>query len=50
MFHARIEAACCWLELTALQLRHLRYSQNVYEKLRETPNWLEEALAYWSAW
>lgn len=50
MFHARVEAALSWLELTAMQPRHLRYSRGVYHALRETPNWLEEALANWTAW
>jgi hypothetical protein len=50
MFHARVEAALSWLELTAMQPRHLRYSRGVYDALRETPEWLEEALANWTAW
>jgi hypothetical protein len=50
LFHARVEAAASWLELTALQPRYLRYNQNVYEVLRGTSGWLEEALANWSAW
>jgi hypothetical protein len=50
MFHARVEAALSWMEINALQPRHLRYKQRVYEALRETPEWLEEALANWSAW
>jgi hypothetical protein len=50
MFHARVEAALSWLELTAIQPRHLRYSRGVYGALRETPDWLEEALANWTAW
>ena len=50
LFHARVEAAASWLELNALQARHLRYSRGVYDKLRETPDWLEEALANWSSW
>jgi hypothetical protein len=49
-FHAKVEAALSWLELNALQPRHLRYNQRVYDALRETPDWLEEALANWSAW
>lgn len=39
-----------WLEINALQPRHLRYKQRVYDRLRETPDWLEEALANWFAW
>jgi hypothetical protein len=50
MFHARTEAALSWLEITALQPRHMRYSRGVYDALRETPEWLEEALANWTAW
>lgn len=50
LFHAKVEAALSWQELNALEPRHLRYSKNVYQALRETPEWLEEALANWSAW
>jgi hypothetical protein len=50
LFHAQVEAASSWLELTSLQPRHLRYERNVYCALRETPDWLEEALANWVAW
>ena len=50
LFHARVEAALSWLEVNALQPRHLRYKQRVYDALRETPDWLEEALANWAAW
>jgi hypothetical protein len=50
MFHARVEAALSWLEINAQQPRHLRYKDRVYDALRETPEWLEEALANWSAW
>jgi hypothetical protein len=50
MFHARVEAALSWLELTAMQPQHLRYGSRVYDALRETPAWLEEALANWTAW
>lgn len=49
-FHARVEAALSWMEINALQPRHRRYKQRVYDALRETPDWLEEALANWSAW
>jgi hypothetical protein len=28
----------------------MRYSRGVYDALRETPEWLEEALANWTAW
>lgn len=50
LFHARVEAALSWFEINALQPRHLRYTERVYKALRETPDWLEEALANWSAW
>jgi hypothetical protein len=50
LFHAKVEAALSWQEINALQPRHLRYKKNVYQALRETPEWLEEALANWSAW
>lgn len=50
LFHARVEAALSWMEINALQPRHLRYARRVYGALRETPEWLEEALANWSAW
>lgn len=50
MFHAKVEAALSWMEVNALQSRHLRYKQRIYDALRETPDWLEEALANWSAW
>jgi len=50
MFHARVEAALSMQELTARSPRYLRYNEKVYQALRETPDWLEEALANWSAW
>ena len=50
LFHAKVEAALSWQEINALQPRHRRYNENVYQTLRETPEWLEEALANWSAW
>ena len=50
MFHARVEAALSWAEINAQQPRQLRYMERVYHALRETPDWLEEALANWSAW
>jgi hypothetical protein len=49
LFHARVEAALSWMEINVHQPRHLRYKKNVYQALRETPEWLEEALANWSA-
>lgn len=50
MFHAQVEAALSWQELNSQQPRHLRYKQRVYDTLRETSDWLEEALANWSTW
>lgn len=50
IFHARVDAALSWLELTAMQPRYIRYSSGVYDALRETPEWLEEALANWTSW
>jgi hypothetical protein len=50
LFHAKVEAALSWLEINTGQPRYLRYQKNVYNVLRETPNWLEEALANWSSW
>jgi hypothetical protein len=49
LFHARVEAALSWAEINAQQPRHLRYKERVYQALRETPDWFEEALANWSA-
>ena len=50
LFHAQVEAALSWAEINAQQPRHLRYKERVYQALRETPSWLEEALANWSSW
>lgn len=50
LFHARVEAVLSWQELNSRQPRYLRYKNKVYDKLRFTPDWLEEALANWSAW
>jgi hypothetical protein len=50
LFHARVEAALSWTEINAQRPRHRRYKERVYQALRETPKWLEEALANWSAW
>lgn len=50
LFHAQMEAALSWLEINSQQPRHQRYKDRVYQTLRETPDWLEEALANWSAW
>jgi hypothetical protein len=50
LFHARVEASLSWLELNTLQPRFLRYQQRIYNELRETSDWLEEALANWASW
>jgi hypothetical protein len=50
LFHARVEASLSWLEINAQQPRYLSYQERVYQRLRETPDWLEEALANWTAW
>jgi hypothetical protein len=49
LFHARVEAVACWLEITALQPRLRRYQRNVYEATIGKDECLEEALANWSA-
>lgn len=49
-FHARVEAAASWLELSALQPRYRRYGRQVYDALAGSSDWLEEALANWSSW
>jgi hypothetical protein len=49
LFHARVEFAAAWLELSFRRPRYLRYNEHVYTKLRSTPDWLEEALANWTA-
>lgn len=50
LFHAQVEAVLSWQELNARQPRYLRYNKNVYKVVRDTPEWLEEALANWFAW
>ena len=50
MFHAKVEGVLSWMEINAGRPRHLRYKKRVYDALRETPEWLEEALANWSSW
>ena len=50
LFHARVDAAASWLELTALKPRYRRYGSQVYDALRGTSDWFEEALANWSSW
>jgi len=49
LFHARIDFAAAWLEVASGQPRYLPYFENVYTKLTFTSDWLEEALANWSA-
>jgi hypothetical protein len=49
LFHARVEFAAAWLELSIRKPRYLRYNEHVYTKLRSTSDWLEEALANWTA-
>ena len=48
-FHAKIEAILTWVELTNGKPKYLRYKENVYQKLRGTDEWLEEALANWNS-
>ncbi len=50
LFHAQVEAVLSWQELNARQPRYLPYNMNVYKVVRDTPEWLEEALANWFAW
>jgi hypothetical protein len=50
LFHARVEASLSWIEVNAVQPRYLRYKRRVYDVVKGTDNWLEEALANWSAW
>lgn len=48
-FHARVEAALTWMELNAGAAKLKDYKDNVYKKLAGTNEWLEEALANFSA-
>ena len=50
IFHARVEACSTWSEITSHKAKHLPYHQRVYQALRETDAWHEEALANWWAW
>lgn len=50
LFHARVDAASTWLELTACQARFRRYSENAYRPTFETADCLEEALANFWGW
>ena len=49
LFHARVEAGASWQELNAQQPKLLRYKRDVYAVARGKDEWLEEALANWSA-
>jgi predicted RNA binding protein YcfA (HicA-like mRNA interferase family) len=49
LFHARVEFAAAWLELSHRKPRYLQYGEHVYKKLRFTADWREEALANWTA-
>ena len=50
LFHARVDAASTWLELTADQARFRRYNENAYRPTFETTDCLEEALANFWGW
>lgn len=50
LFHAQVEAASSWLELTTGQARFRRYQDKVYRTTFEKPDCLEEALANWWSW
>ena len=50
LFHARVDAASTWLELSAQQARFRRYSENAYGLTFETADCLEEALANFWGW
>jgi len=49
LFHAQVEFAAAWHELSGRRRRYLRYFDHAYTRSRFTPDWLEEALANWSA-
>lgn len=49
LFHARTEFAATWHELSEKRRRYRRYFDDVYTRNRFTADWLEEALANWSA-
>lgn len=49
LFHARVEACTTLLEVSSRRARHLRYKKQVYDALKMTDGWLEEALANWMA-
>ncbi len=49
LFHAQVEFAAAWHELSGRRRRYLRYFDHVYTRSRFAPDWLEEALANWSS-
>jgi hypothetical protein len=49
-FHARVESCLSWMELNVSSARFLRYKRNVYDRLKGTDDWVEEALANWVSW
>ncbi|SOB75605.1 hypothetical protein SAMN04488490_1223 [Marinobacter sp. LV10R510-11A] len=49
-FHGRVESCLSWLEPNVSGARYLRYKKDVYDQLKETDDWLEEALANWASW
>lgn len=50
LFHAKVEASATWLELLTRKGRYLAYQKDVYQACKLTDEWLEEALANWSAY
>lgn len=50
MFHARVDAAASWLEITTLRPRYRKYQSNVYQTAAGTSDWFEEAIANWCSW
>lgn len=49
LFHAKVEACLTWLELLSSRPRFIRYSKDVYQALKGTDDWYEEALANWTS-
>ncbi|MCU0665469.1 MAG: type II toxin-antitoxin system HicA family toxin [Myxococcota bacterium] len=49
LFHARADFICAWLELATSKKHYLPYKKNIYDALRFTEDWREEALANWVA-
>lgn len=50
MFHAKVEAATSWNELSTGRSQYLPYTKTIYATLVGSDACLEEALANWSAW